>query len=443
MHAMPTAEPTWIKIVLLAGAMAAVIAVVRHPRWRPVFFWGVGSLALAVFVFRWLAEPAPHITWTYAPGGSLTTYASHTTSTRGFAMFLALPAVLLIAFFLARGNHAHRGWWIVAPLLLATFAFSGFFTVSRRQTSITPPPMRLPAVESPVSVVMQLPPSPSAPAPSVPSPSPPAPSIDELWDQLNAPQIQLAQAKLAEAARHIAAVAASATDPPSAVVEDEHGSDAAAATVAADDAVDAAHEAQTHDSASTAAPPAAESSRQRPQWVGRPPQTVDGVYRVAVEAGPYATIAECYDKLREETRRVVQGRIADLAREATGETYVYVPELESMRIGNSYIDRELRNQDDVYVETSDSSVGPMQTAWVLLEFTEQHDRQLVDAWKAYARRDRIAATAALSGLVLAVLGGVFALLKIDTWTRGYYTKRLFLGVPAAIIAVIALIAWNS
>ncbi len=47
---------------------------------------------------------------------------------------------------------------------------------------------------------------------------------------------------------------------------------------------------------------------------------------------------------------------------------------------------------------------------------------------------------ATASFVLAVLAGILLLLKIDTWTRGYYTKRLFLGVPAAIIACIALIA---
>ena len=32
------------------------------------------------------------------------------------------------------------------------------------------------------------------------------------------------------------------------------------------------------------------------------------------------------------------------------------------------------------------------------------------------------------------------LLKIDTWTKGYYTKRLFLGVPAVIIGGVLLLA---
>ena len=32
------------------------------------------------------------------------------------------------------------------------------------------------------------------------------------------------------------------------------------------------------------------------------------------------------------------------------------------------------------------------------------------------------------------------MLKLDTATKGYYTKRLFIGVPAAIIGAVTLLA---
>ena len=45
-----------------------------------------------------------------------------------------------------------------------------------------------------------------------------------------------------------------------------------------------------------------------------------------------------------------------------------------------------------------------------------------------------------AGGVLGLLGLCYGLLKVDTWTKGYYTKRLFLGVPAAIIGLGTLLA---
>jgi hypothetical protein len=137
-------------------------------------------------------------------------------------------------------------------------------------------------------------------------------------------------------------------------------------------------------------------------------------------------------------RSAVSERITDLAREATGKPYLNIPDLESMHLGNVYIRRELLT--DVYVADGEASFGPTKTAWGLLEFTAAQDQQLLEAWKRYARRDGMAITAVISSLVVAGLGVVLGLLKLDTWTRGYYTKRLFLGVPAAIIALVALLA---
>lgn len=174
----------------------------------------------------------------------------------------------------------------------------------------------------------------------------------------------------------------------------------------------------------------------RPDWVAAPPKVVENIYRVPVQAGPYVTLRECYDQLRNEMRSVVQQRVEELVRESTGLRHVHIPDLDWMHIGGAYIDRELLT--DQYVEINDTSVGAMRTAWGLLEFTPNHDRYLVDSWKRYARQDRMAMVATMAALVVGALGGVLLLLKIDTWTRGYYTKRLFLGVPAAIIALLAL-----
>ncbi len=82
----------------------------------------------------------------------------------------------------------------------------------------------------------------------------------------------------------------------------------------------------------------------------------------------------------------------------------------------------------------------MKTAHALMEFTAAQDAALMDRWTAFARRAGIARTAGGSALVVACLALAFGLLKVDTWTRGYYTKRLFLGVPAAIILAVMLLS---
>lgn len=79
--------------------------------------------------------------------------------------------------------------------------------------------------------------------------------------------------------------------------------------------------------------------------------------------------------------------------------------------------------------------------YTLIEFTPAVDKQLLQSWDAFRRRDRFAAVGLGAGVIVSALGFVYGLLKVDTWTKGYYTKRLFLGVPAVIAGLAGLFAW--
>jgi hypothetical protein len=184
----------------------------------------------------------------------------------------------------------------------------------------------------------------------------------------------------------------------------------------------------------------------RPDWVKHSSLSADvhkqwlainGVRRVVIEAGPYTQLQECHEALRREMVKTVQSHLNAIVLEKTHDPNAYVPPLAHFGIGADYITREFLVDD--YVEDGEASFGLTKTAWGLLEFSENADANLYNAWRAYARRSRIAMIATLAGLTVLTLGGIFALLKIDTWTRGYYTKRLFLGVPAAIIGLLMAI----
>jgi hypothetical protein len=186
--------------------------------------------------------------------------------------------------------------------------------------------------------------------------------------------------------------------------------------------------------AKSSAPPKA-----RPDWIDNPPTLVGNTRRVVVSTDPYSTVEECYEALREQMRQAVQMRIAEKVRDANGDMAPYVPPLEMIGITTDYILTELCPEGE-YIETVNSSVGEMKAAYALLEFTEPQDEILLDHWRAYARHENMGAVAGISTLLVSGLALVYGLLKVDTWTRGYYTKRLFLGVPAAIIGLIAAIA---
>lgn len=175
----------------------------------------------------------------------------------------------------------------------------------------------------------------------------------------------------------------------------------------------------------------------KPAWLVTTPRLVGNTRRIVVSTDPYSSIEECHAALRRELGAAVEDRVDELAAAANGGRPAHSAGLNSMGISIEYILSELCTEDD-YIETVQSSVGAMKRAHALLEFTEAQDRFLMDRWRTVARRDSIHVVGVMSALAVVGLAFVYGLLKLDTWTRGYYTKRLFLGVPAAIIAVLAV-----
>jgi hypothetical protein len=199
-------------------------------------------------------------------------------------------------------------------------------------------------------------------------------------------------------------------------------------------------------------PPAVPAAKPRPGWVDEPQKQVGNVLRHVVSAGPYATPEECYAKtdelLKIATYDYVSHDIGGLgeiwlgasqdSRQHAMTTGLSSWTLESMGIDLAYIRREIAK--DEYLETAELSVGPMKNLYTLLEFSPDVDRELRARWNDLRRGSRLTMIGLLSGSIIGVIGLVFGLLKVDTATKGYYSKRLFLGVPAAIIAIIVLAA---
>ena len=92
-----------------------------------------------------------------------------------------------------------------------------------------------------------------------------------------------------------------------------------------------------------------------------------------------------------------------------------------------------------WVETLELGVGDMKRVYGLVEFNAAADRQLTKAYQDYERQFRVREVGGIAGIGLGSLALLFGLLKVDTWTKGYYTKRLFFGVPAVIIGFLFML----
>jgi len=181
---------------------------------------------------------------------------------------------------------------------------------------------------------------------------------------------------------------------------------------------------------------------ERPDWVVHPPKRVGNTYRRVVVSGPFRTVDECHQELEKKLRQAVYQR---MAAEGEGDPVYrgFTPAAyEDLGIGIDYIYREICR--DEYVENLEASFGPMKQVYLLLEFDPPIEQHLRDVWRQYQVRERLGIIAFLSSVVLLLLGLVYGLLKLDMWTRGYYSKRLFLGVPAVILGlVLLLLVWQG
>jgi hypothetical protein len=215
----------------------------------------------------------------------------------------------------------------------------------------------------------------------------------------------------------------------------------------------------------TVAPPAddhfGQPAKSLPKWANEPPHRyMPDSWRETIATDEYATAEECrqatdvyllykaYDRLQTLLDRpnldtelpsltFYRGKII-----ADG-TVIYDKELpwywndsriallNKMGIGIDYLRGNVIV--DQHLADTERSSGPMVKQYTLLEYTKATDTYLRQHWQATERQERFMVVGAGAGGVFGILGLVFGLLKIDTWTKGYYSKWLFIGVPAAII----------
>jgi hypothetical protein len=221
--------------------------------------------------------------------------------------------------------------------------------------------------------------------------------------------------------------------------------------------------------------PASKPAAPRPSWVDHPPKRVGDTAREVIVTDEYATVDECtratdvylllktYERVMELAGKpVFDASLPSLAfnnRNVTADGRIIISSdggrtwnwndpriafLNRLGIDVPYVRREIVAKDGAddaqYFETVQRSFGPMHKLYTQIEFTPSVDNELRRRWEAYERTYRLAAVGTGAGGIVGLLGLVYGLLKVDTWTNGYYTKRLFLGVPAAIIGLGALFA---
>ena len=189
-----------------------------------------------------------------------------------------------------------------------------------------------------------------------------------------------------------------------------------------------------------AEPPAdAESSAHepRPAWVDAPPKRVGNVERYVVSSGPWKTFNECATALDS----VIMGTVQEYMRTTFDAEIDSAEMLRRLGITESYVRQSICT--DQYVETTTHDFAgideEMHNVHVLMEFDPAAQRYLEQCWNEHQQRENLVAVSLGGGGVFGLLALIYSLLKVDTWTKGYYSKRLLIGVPAVIAGIGLLI----
>jgi len=181
-----------------------------------------------------------------------------------------------------------------------------------------------------------------------------------------------------------------------------------------------------------------ESKPTKPDWVKNPPKRVGNLFRRVVSSEQYYTTEECHQHLEQQLQRAARERVQTLVADGDVQS-IFAPDPDSFGIGLGYIMREICQ--DEYTETLTASFGEMKRVYVLMEFSPAVENHLLAEWKEHERRHRLGVVGIFAAATLSLLAGVYGLLRFDTWTRGYYTKRLLVGVPVVIIVAVVLLCY--
>jgi hypothetical protein len=172
-----------------------------------------------------------------------------------------------------------------------------------------------------------------------------------------------------------------------------------------------------------------------PDWVKYPPKSVPNVYRRVVSSSWYPSEAECRSRIDPQ----VEQAVSNYLHQTVGGTGMgLVQSLPQLGITSDYI-RDNLISNEFAERRGFAHEDGLTNLHVLLEIDSADSDFMTAQWRAHARMHRIAWVRNLMVGVMVSLAGVLGLIKVDTATKGYYTKRLFIGVPAAIIGGVMLI----
>lgn len=168
-------------------------------------------------------------------------------------------------------------------------------------------------------------------------------------------------------------------------------------------------------------------TKNRPDWIEALPNMNGEKHQLTVSAGPFKNDVFCKREMKKELRKAVRKYIEHYLGSSLAPRLVSVNDREI----NSFL------QTDHFEESLRTSVGEMRQHHARLEFDKGFQSLLDERWKKMTAWSRLLQISLAGAGLFGLLGLMYGYFRVDTATRGYYTRRLQFAATAAILALIA------
>lgn len=168
----------------------------------------------------------------------------------------------------------------------------------------------------------------------------------------------------------------------------------------------------------------------RPEWVGRQPGMVGDVYELPVSSSLESNLAASEQALRRRIVEATQQYVREYLGDERATMFIHLDPRD--------IEARLVDSQSTFSDVVETSVAPMHQSHALLRIPASFRAELDMRWNQVVATSRAVGTGAamLGGVVLLSL--LFGYYRLDTATRGYYTRRLQWGLAAGILLLVAI-----
>jgi len=177
----------------------------------------------------------------------------------------------------------------------------------------------------------------------------------------------------------------------------------------------------------------------RPSWVEAAPVRDGEIHTISVSSGPHVRAADAEKFL---SRAIKKAREEYIREYLPANTITDLVALNLVAdVGSDHLDPLQNRYSEVVIFQNfveDGMDQPMHQSHALLHFDDRFRCSLGKYWAQVLKTDRLFRTGLFSGGMIRFLMIVLGYFKLDTATRGFYSRRLQFASAAAILTLVAV-----